>query len=103
MVNQKNLENSLSVGERWLNALTQQEIAQLIDALFKVLSPELQERAIAQLSEDTQQTVKQILALASIVEPTQASESQTISLAKQTQIWSELWRDWDGLVEDASE
>ena len=103
MVNQKKLENSLSVGERWLNALTQQEIAQLIDALFKVLSPELQERAIAQLSEDTQQTVKQILAPASIVEPTQASESQTISLAKQAQIWSELWGDWDEIVEDASE
>ncbi|MBE9181901.1 hypothetical protein IQ268_25360 [Oculatella sp. LEGE 06141] len=54
---------------RLLNALTQQELAQLLDALFMVLSPQLQEEArseanpygIAQLPGDTQQTVRQIL------------------------------------------
>lgn len=92
-----------TVSNRLLNALTQQEIAQLIDALFGVLSPELQEQAIAQLSADTQQTVKQILAPPSTVEQTQASETQTVSLAKQAQTWSELWRDWDAIVWEASQ
>ena len=36
-----------SLSDRLLNALTQQELAELIDALFTVLSPELQEEAIA--------------------------------------------------------
>lgn len=103
MVNQKHLENSLGIGERLSNALTQQEIAQLIDALLMVLSPEFQEQAIAQLPEDTQQTVKQILTPASTVEPIQASETQTVSLAKQAQTWSELWRGWDDTVAEASE
>lgn len=93
--NQKNSENIDEAGDRLLNALTQQEIAQLIDALFTVLSPELQEQAIAQLCPDTQQTVKQILAPAPIVESTQATAAQTVSMAKQAQTWSELWRDWD--------
>lgn len=56
MVKQKHLESSYDRGEHLLNALTQQELAQLIDALFAVLSPELQAAAIAQLSEDTQQS-----------------------------------------------
>jgi hypothetical protein len=75
----------------------------LIDALFTVLSPELQEQAIAHLCPDTQQTVKQILAPAPIVESTQATAAQTVSVAKQAQTWSELWRDWDALVWQASQ
>lgn len=35
------------LSNRLLNALTQQELAQLLDALFAVLSPEWQEAAIA--------------------------------------------------------
>lgn len=88
--------------DRLLNALTQQELAELVDALFTVLSPELQEEArseadpcgIAQLPEDTQQTIRQILVASSIAEPTEkASAPQTVSLAKQAQTWFELWRE----------
>ena len=87
-----------------LDALTQQELAQLIDALFTVLSPQLQEKAIAQLSEDTQQTIRQILIPSSIAESTEeVSAPQTVSLAKQAQIWSELWQTWDDIVSEASE
>lgn len=86
-----------------LNALTQQEIAQLIEVLFGVLSPELQAQAIAQLSPDTQQTVQQILAPPSTVQPTQVSVTQTTSLAKQAQTWSELWQDWQAIVEEAGD
>lgn len=104
MVKQKkNLKNSLNVGECLFNALTQQEIVQLIDALLTVLSPELQEQAIAQLSPDTQQTVKQILAQFHTVEQPQVTTTQTVSLAKQAQTWSELWQDWDAIVWEASQ
>jgi hypothetical protein len=89
--------------DRLLSALTQQELAELIDALFTVLSPELQEEAIAQLNENTQQTVRQILMSSSIAESTEASATQTVSLAKQAQTWSELWQVWDDIVSEASE
>lgn len=89
--------------DRLLNALTQRELTQLLDALFSVLSPQLQEEAIAQLPEDTQQTVRQILVPLSIAGSPEASASQTVSLAKQAQIWSELWQVWDDIVSEASE
>jgi hypothetical protein len=49
-----------STSNQLLKALTQPEIAQLIDALLGVLSSELQEQVISQLPTDTQQTVGQI-------------------------------------------
>lgn len=109
--NQENAENSSDTGGgasadlsvRLLAALTQQEIAQLIDALFGVLSLELQKQAIAHLPPDTQQTVKQILAPPHTVESTQATAAQTVSRVKQAQTWSELWQAWDVLVWEASQ
>lgn len=96
--------HSTSRFDRLLNALTQQELAKFIDVLLAVLSPELQEKAIAQLPENTQQTVRQILVASSIPEsPEEDSTTQTVSLAKQAQIWSELWQAWDRIVSDASE
>ncbi|HEY9625999.1 MAG TPA: hypothetical protein V6C84_01750 [Coleofasciculaceae cyanobacterium] len=89
--------------DRLLNALTQQELAQLIEVLFTVLPPDLQQAAIAQLPENAQQIVKQILLPSSIAESTEASATQTVSLAKQAQIWSELWQEWDDIVSEASE
>jgi len=83
------------LSDRILNALTQQEIAQLLDALFSVLPLEVQDHAIAQLAEDTQQTIRQILAPTSIAESAQTSETQTVSLAKQAQTWSQLWQEWN--------
>jgi hypothetical protein len=43
--------HSTSLSDRLLSALTQRELAELINALFTVLSPELLEDAIAQLNE----------------------------------------------------
>jgi len=83
MHDQKSSENSPNLGKRLLTALSQQEVAQLLDTLFGVILPELQEQAIAQLSPDTQQTVQQLLDF------TQNDESTpTVSLAKQAQILS---------------
>lgn len=92
-----------SLGDRLFNALAQQEIAQLIEALLDVLSLELQEEAIAQLSENTQQTVRQILVASSITESTKVSTPQTASLEKQAQTWAELWQTWDVIISKASE
>ncbi|WP_416668154.1 hypothetical protein [Egbenema bharatensis] len=95
--------------DRLLNALTQPELGQLLDALFTVLSPELQEKAIAQIPENTQQAVRQILLPSSVPESTdpksteEASATQIVSLAKQAQIWSELWQEWDDIVSEALE
>lgn len=72
-----------------------------MDELFAVLSPEVKEQAIAQLSGDTQQTVRQILAIAES-ESTPASATETVSLAKQAQLWSELWQQWDDIVGEAA-
>jgi hypothetical protein len=79
-----------------LKALTQAEIAQLLDALFQVLSPDLQVQAIAQLATDTQATIQQIL------HPT-AQPTQPTSLAKLAQTWAETWQVWDDLIAVASE
>ena len=91
-----------NVSNRLLEALTQQEMAQLLDALFEVMSSEQQECAIAQLGIETQQTIQQILASPPTGDRTQASETQIISLAKQAQTWSELWQQWDAIVCEAS-
>lgn len=110
----KNLENSENYdnpddgatsdfSNRLLNGLTEEEIAQLIDALFGVLSQKLQDIAIAKLNPATQKTVRQILALPSTITEDPASETPVISLAKQAQTWCNLWQDWDGIVWEASQ
>jgi hypothetical protein len=92
-----------SKSNQLLKALTQLEISQLINALLGVLSPELQEQAISQLPTDTQQTVRQILAPSQPQVSTQFTDAETVSLAKQAEIWAGLWREWDTIVSEASE
>lgn len=109
--NRENSKNYSTAGDRattdlsthLLKGLTLQEIAQLIDALFEVIPSEFQEQAIAQLPPATQQTVRQILASPSTNGKAITSESQTVSLAKQAQTWSKLWKNWDATVMAASE
>lgn len=79
-----------------LKGLTQAEIAKLLDALFQVLTPDLQVQAIGQLATDTQATIQQIL------HPT-LQTTQPTSLAKLAQAWAETWQAWDDLIAVASE
>ena len=89
-----------TLASRLFGALAQHEILQLINALFEVLSPELQKRAIARLSDDTQQTIEQILASP----PTeQAPATEIVSRERQIQTWEQLWKDWEEIVWEASE
>jgi NAD(P)H-hydrate repair Nnr-like enzyme with NAD(P)H-hydrate epimerase domain len=92
------------LSEHLLKALTQQEIAQLIDALFGVLSSELQEQAIDQLFSSTQQTVRQILTTTIPQDSNkQAKATPIASIAKQVQTWSSLWGEWNTVLSEVSE
>ena len=55
------MSTSLSIGDRLIEALTQQEIIHLLDALWATLPPDRQDEVLDQLPLDTQQTVKHIL------------------------------------------
>ena len=101
-MSKQNPDNS-SKSNQLLKALTQLEIAQLINALLRVLSPELQEQAISQLPTDTQQTVRQILDPSQPQASTQFAAPETVSLAKQAEVWAGLWQEWDTVVCEASE
>jgi hypothetical protein len=90
----------IKLSENLLEALTQQEIAQLLDALFGVLTSELQEQAIDQLLSSTQQTVRQILTPAI---NTQSKATPIASIAKQAQTWSKLWGEWNTVLSEVSE
>ena len=60
--NEITLDGSVSrIGDHILVALTQQETADLLDALFEVLSPELRDNALDRLQPDTRRTVRHIL------------------------------------------
>jgi hypothetical protein len=94
-------QTASSGGERLLAALTQQEIAQVLDALFVVLSPPQQAQALAQLAVDTRQTVQQILTAPA--EPAALQTSLPASLAKLAEQWSALWREWDAIIAEAGD
>ncbi|GAP99742.1 hypothetical protein [Leptolyngbya sp. NIES-2104] len=102
MARQKKPTKALDTGQQILSALTQQEIAQLLNVLLEVLPPDLQARSLAQLSEDTQQTIQRILAPIPD-DPPQADDSQPTSIAKQAQTWATLWKAWNKIVSEASQ
>ena len=95
--------DDLSKSNQLLKALTQSEIARFIDALLGSLSPELEKQAISKLPADTQQIVRQILTPLPPQAATQSTEIETVSLAKQAEIWAGLWREWGTIVGEASE
>jgi hypothetical protein len=95
--------DDLSKSNQLLKALTQSEITRFIDALLGALSPEIEEQVISQLPADTQQIVRQILAPSPPQAATKLTVMETVSLAKQAEIWAGLWREWDKIVGEASE
>lgn len=102
MAKRKKPDKTLDAGQQILSALTQQEIAQLLNAFLEVLPPDLQARSLAQLSEDTQQTIQRILAPIPD-DPPQSGDNQPTSIAKQAQTWTTLWKAWNKIVSEASE
>lgn len=92
-----------NIGSRIQVALTQQEISQLLDALFSVLSDDLRAKVFTQLSSDTQKTLKQVLTSSKSIVTNQENKSQPISQQKLAQIWMNLWREWDEVIEEAAQ
>ncbi|MEO1351955.1 MAG: hypothetical protein AAFW84_24645 [Cyanobacteria bacterium J06635_15] len=92
-----------SIGERLRVSLTQGEIVQLLDALVQGLPSELLEKALSELSSDTQKTIRQILTLPKSDTLRQAPQTPPTSLAKLSQTWSEHWQEWNDIVWAASE
>ncbi|WP_299410620.1 hypothetical protein [Acaryochloris sp. IP29b_bin.148] len=94
-----------NVSEKLLVALTQAELQSLLDALWVAVSLEQREKAIAQLSPDTQAIIRQLLEPSPSVEPDPTGSEQTppISFAKLSQTWSRLWQEWVDLVAVAAE
>lgn len=98
-----------TLGERLLAALTQQEIAQLLDAFFVALLPEQQASALNALAADTLRTVQQLLT----APPAQAAApapgngipfgAGAASLAKLAEQWSALWSEWDAVITAAAD
>jgi hypothetical protein len=95
--------DDLSKSNQLIEALTQSEIARFIDALLGSLSPELEEQAISQLPSDTQQIVRQILDPSPTQSAKKSTVIETVSLEKQAEIWSGLWREWNTVVCEAAE
>jgi hypothetical protein len=91
------------IGARLFAALTQHEITHLLDALFGVLSPDLVETVLDQLQLDTRETVQTLLTPPDAVDTTQETRTPSVSLAKLEQTWSDLWRQWGKIVDEAAQ
>lgn len=103
MTNQRTDKSDNSLGSRLFEALTQEEIAALLDAVFVVLSSDMQHSVLDQLSPDTQQTVRHVLWPLQATDDAETLPDQPVSIAKLEQTWGKLWRKWDRVVAEASE
>ena len=95
--------DTLQLGQRFLTALTHNEIATLLDVLIGALSPDMFEHVLDQLHPDTRQTVQTILVPPDPSDPTQEQQAPSVSLAKLEQTWAALWQEWDHIVAEAAQ
>ncbi|WP_223278571.1 hypothetical protein [Nostoc sp. 'Peltigera membranacea cyanobiont' 232] len=98
-----NVKVESSLGSRILQGLTEAEISQLLDSLFAILSDEQRQTAFAQLEADTHTTLIQIIAPSQTGEQAKTTKRQATSLAKLAQTWSDLWREWNEIITEASQ
>jgi hypothetical protein len=88
------------VGKSILTALTQAELALLLDALLASLAPSSLETALKGLPSDTRKTLQQILTPSSA---TEVKAEKPTSLAKLEQTWSDLWKQWNDIASEATD
>lgn len=98
-----NVKQEASIGSHILEALTESEISQLLNELFVVLSDQQRVTAFARLQANTQEILTQIIAPPQTVEQPTISKVQPTSNAKLAQTWSELWREWNQIIWQASQ
>ena len=91
------------IGKPIFAALTQREIAELLDILFMVLPPDLNQQVLEQLLPDTRQTLEQILSPSLAADKMNETADKTVSIAKLAETWSTLWDQWDGIVSEAAQ
>jgi hypothetical protein len=101
MPNQKTAKQNSTLGDNLFEALTQQEIATLLNALLATLPPGMQDAMLDQLSPNTRQTVQRILS--DSLTPGATSPTKAVSTAKLEQTWSNLWQRWDAIVDEAAQ
>jgi hypothetical protein len=99
---QANVKPQASLGSQIFAALTETELSQLLDELFAVISDEQRASIFSKLQPDTKATLTQIVAPPQTVEHLTA-KAQPTSLAKLAQTWSELWREWNQIIWEASQ
>lgn len=97
------MSTPLSIGDRLFEALTQQEIKRILEALWATLPPDSQAEVLDQLPPDTRQTVQHILSPPNSADAANASLDKPVSTDKLEQTWSELWGEWDDIVAEASQ
>jgi len=92
-----------NLGSRLFEALTQQEVVHLLEALLVTLPLELRDKVLNQLQPDTRQIVLSLLAEPATAVETEAAPAVSISLAKLAEIWAGLWQEWDRIVGEATD
>jgi len=93
----------LSIGDHLFESLTQQEIIRLLDALWATLPPDRQDEVLGQLPPDTRQTIQHILSPPDPACTADITPDKPVSTAKLEQTWNKLWREWDDIVDEASQ
>ena len=96
------MSTPLSVGDHLFEALTQQEIIRLLNALWATLPPDRQDEVLNLLPLDTRQTVQHILSPPDSSGDAEIAPDRPVSMAKLEQTWNELWGEWDDIVAEAS-
>jgi hypothetical protein len=91
------------IGDHLIEALTQQEIIRLLDALWSTLPAELHDTVLDQLSADTRQTVQHILSPPQPSGDAETVPAHPVSIAKLEQTWSKLWQEWGHVVTEAAD
>ena len=94
--------DTFRTGQQLLAALTQNEIAHLLEVLIGVLSPDMLENVFEQLQPDTRHAVQTILVPPDPSNSIQETQAPSVSLAKLEQTWSALWEAWDDIVNEAA-
>ncbi len=97
------MSTPLSIGDHLFEALTQQEIIRLLDALWATLPPDRQAEVLDQLPPDTRQTVQHILSPPDSAGDAEVVPDKPVSTAKLEQTWAILWQDWNRVVAEAAE
>lgn len=97
------LKMAESLGHRLLMALTETEIAILLDGLLTRFSRTDLDEAIGQLPVDTQQTIRRIVMPPPANDAALPIPERVASIAKLAESWSRLWDEWYDIIAEAAQ